>query len=106
MSSMLANEEACLCLFFGPDDHPENTLKAFQELIHRFELRYDAMYPDPPKVSLEAATERWKIIETTPENHSPKPNLEQFDNLCEHTKARDKVSKFLGICSSRRLYMD
>ena len=106
MSSTLANEEARLCLFFDPDDHPENTLKAFQELIHRFELRYDAMYPDPPKVSLEAATERWKIIETTPENHSPKPNLEQFDNLCEHTKARDKVSKFLGIYSSRRLYMD
>ena len=106
MSSALANEEAHLRLFFDPDDHPENTLKAFQEFIQQFELHYDAMYPDPPKVSLEAAIARWKIMEATPENHSPKPNLEQFDNLCEHTKARDKVSKFLGIYSSRRLYMD
>ena len=106
MSSTLANEEARLHLFFDPDDHPENTLKAFQEFIQQFELHYDAMYPDPPKVSLEAAIARWKIMEATPENHSPKPNLEQFDNLCEHTKARDKVSKFLGIYSSRRLYTD
>ena len=106
MSSALANEEARLRLFFDPDDHPENTLKAFQEFIQRFELHYDAMYPDPPKVSLEAATEQWKIMEATSENPSPKPNLEQFDNLCEHTKACNKVSKFLGIYSSRRLYID
>ena len=39
------------------------------------------MYPDPPKVSLEAATGRWKIMEATPENPLPNPNLEQFDNL-------------------------
>ena len=38
MSSALANEEARLRLFFDPDDHPENTLKAFQEFIQRFEL--------------------------------------------------------------------
>ena len=106
MSSALANEEARLRFFFDPDDHPENTLKAFQEFIQRFELHYDAMYPDPPKVSLEAATEQWKIMEATSENPSPKPNLEQFDNLCEHTKACNKVSKFLGIYSSRRLYID
>ena len=58
ISSALASEEARLRLFFDPDDHPENTLKAFQEFIQRFELRYDALYPDPPKVSLEAAIER------------------------------------------------
>ena len=45
-------------------------------------------------------------MEATPENPSPKPNLEQFDNLCEHTQAHNKVSKFLGIYSSRRLYTD
>ena len=74
MSSVLANEEAHLCLFLDPDDHPENTLKAFQEFIQHFELRYDALYPDLPKVSLEAAIERWKIMKVTPENPSPKPN--------------------------------
>ena len=91
MSSALVNEEARLRLFFDPDDHPENTLKSFQEFIQRFELRYHALYPDPPKLSLQAAIERWKIMEATPENPSPKPILEQFDNLCEHTKASDKV---------------
>ena len=45
-------------------------------------------------------------MEATPENPSPKPNLEQFDNLCEHTQAHEKVSKFLGIYSSRTLYTD
>ena len=34
-------------LFFDPDIHPENTLKAFQEFIQTFELRYNAQYSDP-----------------------------------------------------------
>ena len=106
MSFALANEEACLRLFFNPEDHPENTLKAFQEFIQHFELHYDASYPDPPKVSLEAVIERLKIMGATPGNPSTKPNLEQFDNLCEHTKSHEKVSKFLGTYSSRRLYTD
>ena len=84
ISSALASEEARLRLFFDPDDHPENTLKAFQEFIQRFELRYDALYPDPPKVSLEAAIERWKILEATLENPSPKANL-IFANTLKHT---------------------
>ena len=56
MSSNLF-EEARSRLFFDPDEHPESTLKAFQEFVQRFNLRYDALYPDPPKVSLEAAVE-------------------------------------------------
>ena len=58
MHSVLANEEAHLCLFLDPDDHPENTLKAFQEFIQHFEFCYDALYPDLPKVSLEDAIEQ------------------------------------------------
>ena len=42
----------------------------------------------------------------TPENASPKPSLEQFDEICEQTKSGDKVSKFLGMYSSSRLYTD
>ena len=99
-------EEARSRLYFDPDEHPENTLKAFQQFIQRFQLRYDAMYPDPPKVSLEAAVERWKIMETTQQNPTPKPTLEQFDEICEQTKSCDKVAKFLGMYSSSRLYTD
>ena len=94
MTSALANEEAQLCLFFNPDDHPENILKAFQEFIQHFQLCYDALYPDPPKLSLEAVTERWNIMEATPENPSPKSNLEQFDNLCETLKHATKHQSF------------
>ena len=60
MSSALANEEAHLHLFFDPDDHPENTLKAFEEFIQQFELHDDVMYPHPPNVSLEAALNNGK----------------------------------------------
>ena len=58
MSYPAAYEEACSHLFFGPDEHPENTLKTSQEFIQRFQLRDDLLYPEPPKVSLEAAIER------------------------------------------------
>ena len=78
MSSALVNEEARLRLFFDPDDHPENTLKAFQEFIQRL-LCDDALYPDLRKVLLEAAFEQWGIMKATPENPSPKPKLEQFE---------------------------
>ena len=42
-------------LFFDPDGHPEGTLKAFTEFTKQFELRYNAQYPDVPRVSLDAA---------------------------------------------------
>lgn len=100
------HDEACFRLYFDPNGHPENTLKAFQEFIKRFQLWCDAFYPDPPKVSLEGVIERWKISQTSSENPPPKPNLEQFDDICEDIKARDKVTKFLGMYSWNRLYTD
>ena len=48
-------------VYFDPDLHPDDTLRAFDEFIQNFELRYDAQYPDPPKTSLDAAIERWKL---------------------------------------------
>ena len=48
-------------LFFDPDGHPEGTLKAFIEFTKQFELRYNAQYPNVPSVSLDAATQRWKM---------------------------------------------
>ena len=45
-------------VFYDPDQHLEDTLKAFEEFTQVFELRYEAQYPDPPRVSLDAAVER------------------------------------------------
>ncbi len=47
-------------LHFDPDLHPDDTLKAFNDFIQSFYLRYEAQYPDPPKVSIDVAIERWK----------------------------------------------
>ena len=99
-------DEACSRLLFDHSKHLKNTLKAFQEFFQCFQLLYDALYPDPSKVSLEVAIERWKISQATAENPSLKPNLEKFDEICEDTKSRDEISKFLGMYSSSRLYTD
>ena len=48
-------------LHFDPDFHPDNTLKAFNDFLQDFKLRYTASYPDPPKVSLDATIHCWKI---------------------------------------------
>ena len=70
-------------LFFDPDKHPENTLKAFNEFTQAFELRYEAQFPDPSKVSMDAAIQRWKFAHTANENSDPKPNLAQYDEVRE-----------------------
>ena len=93
-------------LYFDPDDHPESTLKAFEEFTQTFELRYDAQYPDPPKVSMDAAIERWKVENATTENTSPKPTLSQYDGVKDQWRSRDRVAKLLGMFSSNRLYTD
>ena len=85
-------------LFFDPDQHPEDTLKSFEQFIQSFELRYYAQYPDPPKVSLEAAIERWKITHTVKgSTEQPRPTLEQYDEICEDWQSKDKVAKFLSL---------
>ena len=94
-------ESQASTLFFDPDKFPDNTLKAFAEFVEDFELRYDANFPDPPKVSLDSALERWKMI-----NVDKKPSLEEFDNIVEEWKSHDRVAKFLGLYSSRRLVSD
>ena len=68
-------------LFCNPDQHPEDTLKAFEEFIQLFKLRYDAQFPDPPKVSMDAAIDRWKVANTTENNQNPRPDLATYDAL-------------------------
>ena len=102
----MANEPRSRQVFFDPDEHPEDTLKAFEEFTQIFNLRYNAQYPDPPKVSLESAIERWKVTNATSENSSPKPSLAQNDKMCLDWKQKDKVAKLLGMFSSHKLYED
>ena len=64
-------------------------------------LRYEAQYPDLPKVSIDAAVERWELA-----NDTAKPTLEQYDALRNEWRSKDRVAKFLGMFSSRRMYAD
>lgn len=93
-------------LFFDPTNHPDDTLKAFNDFIKTFQLRYAAMFPDPPKVSLDAALNRWKISNTTTEAPIPQPTLQQYDQVVAEWQAKDKVAKFLGMFSSTHLHND
>ena len=93
-------------LFFDPDQHPEGTLKAFEEFIQIFQLRYNAQYPGPPRVSLEAAIERWKFVNTMEGSSPQRPNLDQYDQIQEEWRNKDRVAKLLGMFSSNRLYTD
>lgn len=88
-------------LFFDPDCHPDDTLKSFGEFAQDFELRYSATYPDPPKVSLESAIQRWKLT-----HDNKNPSVDEYDSIIDEWKSRDMVAKFLGIYSSRRFYSD
>jgi len=93
--------ESQASLFIDPDKFPDNTLKAFAEFVEDFVLRYDANFPDPPKVSLDSAVQRWKMA-----NADKKPSLAEFDSIVDEWKNRDRVAKFLGLYSSRRLASD
>ena len=93
-------------LSFNPDDDPASTLKSFNEFIQLFELCYDSVYPDPPKVSLDAALQQWKIENTSDEVPDPKPTMIQYDTVRNQWQSQDKVAKFLGIFSSPRFQAD
>lgn len=93
-------------LYFDPNLYPEDTLKAFTEFVKKFQLRYDAKYPDPPKVSLDAAIARWKVEKTTEQNPNPTPNLQEYDAIRDVWRKKDRVAKFLGFHSSTRFYED
>ena len=93
-------------LYFDPDDHPDSTLKAFIEFKAEFVLRYDACYPDPPKVSLDSAIQRWKLGQVDPAKVGTEPTLAQYDQIVEDWRQRDMVAKFLGLYSSKRMFSD
>ena len=81
-------------------------MKAFEEFTQLFELRYDAQFPDPPKFSMDAAIDRWKVANTTENNQNPRPDLAAYDAIRNDWRSKDKVAKLLGMFSSSRLYSD
>ena len=93
-------------LWFDPDEHAKETLKAFNHFCRTFELRYSAQYPDPPKTSMDGAIQRWKVGKTTPERTDPQPTLEEYDGVREDWMSRDKVAKMVGMFSSARFAED
>jgi hypothetical protein len=96
----MADNPVTTSLCFNPDDHPDATLKAFDDFVQMYELRYDAQYPDPPKVSIDAAIERWKL---TQQNAEAKPTIDQYDEIRDEWRSKDRVAKFLGLFSTKRL---
>jgi len=90
-----------LQLFFDPDSYPNDTLKQFIAFSKRFELRYKAQYPHPPKAIMDSVMERWKII-----NVDKVPTIDDYDKEKLAVIASDMVAKFLGVHSSERLYDD
>ena len=73
--------EALSSLFFDPETHPEDTLKVFLKFTEMFIFRYNSQFPEPPKVSLELAIQRWKIHHTTIDTPKPKLELEQCGQI-------------------------
>ena len=102
----VSESQSVSMLFFDPEQNPENVLKTFNDFTQMFELRYDAQYPDPPKVSMDSAIERWKFANGTEDNPNPRPSLAQYDQIRAEWRSRDRVAKFLGMFSSRNLYTD
>ena len=90
-------------LCFAPNLHPDDTLTAFTEFIQTFELRYEATYPDPPKVSLDSAILRWTL---TQQDANAKPDITQYDEIRNKWRSRDMVVKFLGLHSTKRMHSD
>ena len=86
--------------FFDSDEYPKYTLKAFNDYVELFELRYNAQFPDPPKVSLDSALKRWKIVNATERNLNPRPTLDQYDKIKEDWQAKGILEKLLGMFSS------
>ena len=102
----MSGEPQCNHLYFDPDDHPGDTLKAFEEFIGLFELRYEAQFPEPPRVSMDAALQRWAFTKATVEVPRPQPTIAEYDEIRAEWRSKDKVAKLLGMYSSKRFHED
>ena len=93
-------------IYFNPEEHPKDTLKEFKEFCKLFSVRYNAQFPDPPKASLDVALARWTIQHRTEAEPNPQPTLDDYDQIRENWRAKDKVAKVIGMFSAPRLLAD
>ena len=93
-------------VYFDPEKHPKDTLKAFTLFCKKFDLFYEAKYTDPPKAALDALIQRWTIQNATPATPHPVITLDQYDTIKHDWQSRDKVKKVLGLYGSMRLHSD
>ena len=100
---MMAANSTLPTLFFDSDKHPDSTLKAFNDFIESFELRYKALYPEPPKVSLEAAISRWQLCQ---EDEKKRLSADEYDEIKEELQSSDRVTKMLDMFLAKRFYQD
>ena len=94
-------------VMFDPNKHCNDSCKAFKAFCTRFELRYNAQYPDPPPSAMESSVQRWRIL-NPPTEENPRPNItiDQYDELKAAWKSQDMVRKALGMFSSEQLFSD
>ena len=68
-------------LFFDPNEYPENTLKAFNDYVELFELRYNAQFPDAQNGLVGFCTQKMEDVNAMERNPNPPPTLDQYDKI-------------------------
>ena len=71
--------------------YSDNTLKKFKEFIQTYQLRYEALHSDSPKVSMDSAIQKWKLV-----NPESKLDMNLYGSEWIH---KDMAANFLGIFS-------
>ena len=71
--------------------YSNNTLKKFKEFIQAYQLRYEALHSDSPKVSMDSAIQKWKLV-----NPESKLDMNLYGSEWIH---KDMAANFLGIFS-------
>lgn len=84
--------EACSSsMIFDPDHYVYGTLKAVNEFIHAFELRYTAAFPDPPiKVLLTLLSRDGSSLKKMT------PNQQYSSMIGSDTSGNQKISSFFN----------
>ena len=54
----------------------------------------------------DSALQRWKFEHTTEQDADPRPTLDQYDGIRNEWRSKDRVTKFIGLFSSKRFHTD
>ena len=58
------------------------------------------------KVPMDAALQSWKFANATQEIHNPQPTLEDYGQIRDDWRYKDKVAKLLGMYSWKIMHSD